>query len=89
MGDLGLAFLLQASDQAPRYDGALDVGLVAARSGLHPDLPGLRGPDAWAGGSDFVDLAGRRGVRDARGLHREAQAAPVAALESGHPFLVD
>jgi hypothetical protein len=88
MGDLGLAFITQASDQAPRYGGALDVGwwpLDPSCSPTYLDFAGQsvgRRFDTWNG------LATWRPVKGAAG-DAISQVRVAHALASGRPVLAN
>ncbi len=88
MGDLGLAFIMQASDEVPRYGGALDVGWWPLDPACIPTY------------LDFVSrTVGRRvdsiGLQPAspaqlpRAYREKVQPRVEAALRSGRPFLAN
>ncbi len=87
MGDLGQAFLLQASDQVPRYDGALDAGWWP----LAPDcLPVLVERAAPALGADFRWYRGSEAsyrTDPAKHYRRNLEQAVKASIAAGRPCL--
>lgn len=87
MGDLGLAFLTPASDQATRYDGALDVGwwpLEPCYCPFYLDFAGAaagRRVEHWS--------APVPGQPDPEGLAARAQARVAQSLVAGRPVLAN
>ena len=88
MGDLGLAFVLQASDQAPRYGGALDVGwwpLEPACALTYLDFVSR----AVGRRIESVNLAPASDADLPRLFREKVLPRAEAALKSGTPFLAD
>lgn len=86
MGDLGVAFMLQASDQAPRYGGALDVGWWPLDPACVPTY--LDFVSRVVGQRiDFVALAPGSPEALPQAFREQILARAKASLQRGEPFL--
>jgi hypothetical protein len=88
MGDLGLAFMLQASDQAPRYGGALDVGWWPLDPACVPTYLDFVGRTVGRR-LDFVGLTPAAPSELPRAFREQLQPRAEASLRHGSPFLAN
>jgi hypothetical protein len=88
MGDLGLAFMLQASDQAPRYGGALDVGWWPLEPACVPAFLDFVGRTVGRQ-IDYVDLAPKSAAELPQAYREKIQPRAEAALRRGQPFVAN
>ncbi len=88
MGDLGLAFVLQASDQAPRYAGALDVGWWPLDAACVPTYLEFVGRTVGRR-IQYLHLTPKSPAETPQAYRKQVQPRAEAALRQGEPFLVD
>ena len=87
-GDLGMAFILQASDEVPRYDGALDVGWWPLATECVPVLLEQLSPTVGLRFECTSGVGPEEYKRDPAAYYRKyLHGAIVASLDAGRPAL--